>query len=172
MELIKFLSKISDLNWFSHVNILWFGAQKHSQDTQEQLFQMPGKGHLAFGSQENLQIFKFFKLIKNSLPHPWCQLFSMLSELLSPSASTQEKPMDIEKNIPGKWNSTTGCRIWSSQRSSMNYFSTILCWFCVCRVGVVGIRGWPLLGWWRREWWKEGGGIKLPKSKHQHKGLD
>lgn len=51
---------------------------------------MLDKGHLGFGSQENLQIFYFLKLLKNSLPHP---LFSMLSELLSPSAFPQEEQL-------------------------------------------------------------------------------
>lgn len=137
-----------------------------SWDTQKQLFQTLSKGHLVFGSQENLQIFYFLKLIKNSLPHPQCQLFSMLSELLSPSASPQEQQLrwTLRKTFQENETTPTGHRIWSSQKSSMNYFSTILCSFCGCRVGVVGIRGWPLPDWWRKEWWKEEGDRKLPKS--------
>lgn len=124
------------------------------------------KGHLVFGSQESLQIFSFLKLIKNSLPQPWCQLLSMPSELVSPSASPQEEQLrwTLRKTFQENETMQTGHRIWNSQKSSKNYFSPILFSFCVCRVRVVGIRGWPLLGWWRKEWWKEGGGIKLPKS--------
>lgn len=117
-------------------------------------------------SRESPNISFFKKLIKNSLPHPWCRLFSMLSELLSASASPQEEQLrwTLRKTFQESETMQTGHRIWSSQKSSSNYFSTILSSFCVCRVGVVGVRGWLLLGWWRKEWWKEEGRIKLLKS--------
>lgn len=128
---------------------------------------MLGKGHLVFGSQDNPQIFHFFKNQLKTLCHtPGASSFPCslhYSVLLLPHRRSswdghwgkhsrkmklckQDTEFEAAKNPP---------LIISPQF----FFS-----FCVCRVGVVGIRGWLLLAWWREEWWKEEGGIKLLKS--------
>lgn len=95
---------------------------------------------LFLGVKRASKYFIFLKLIKNSLPHPWCQLFSLLSELLSPASPLEEQlRWTLRKTFQENETMQTGHRIWSSQKSSMNYFSTIH--FCACRVGVVGIGG-------------------------------
>lgn len=123
------------------------------------------KGHLGFGSQESLQIFKILNQLKPLCHTPGASSFSCslnYSVLLLPHRRS---------SWDGHWGKHSRkinlCKLDTEFEAAKNLPRIISPQFflaLVCRVGVVGIRGWPLLGWWRKEWWKEGGGMKLPQS--------